>query len=416
MRRAKKRTGGLKRLLVVMLAAALLFPLSNYMAPEARAAVTKAEINELKSDAEALEKEKKELQQQLKQIEANKDKAMDQKALLERQINVLQDEINNMAQQIVKYDELILIKEQELASAQQDEADQYRLFCERVRAMEEDGEVNYWAILFNAASFSDLLDRVIMVDEIMEYDNAVMDNLIAIREQIEVDKAELEQARTDQKAAKVAQEAAKKELEARESDVEKLIAQIKKQESAAEHAIDELTAKAEAMDKEIAQKEKELAAQLAAQGNKITSEKGYLWPLKNYSNLSSLYAGRIDPFTGKPATHSGIDVPAPKGVQILAAKSGVVITAAYQSGGYGNYVVISHGDGNTTLYAHMSSRKVKVGDVVKQGQVIGLVGSTGRSTGNHLHYEIRENGVRIDPTIRYSGLTYGSEKLPQNKW
>ena len=104
-------------------------------------------------------------------------------------------------------------------------------------------------------------------------------------------------------------------------------------------------------------------------------------------------------------------MPAPKGVKILSAKSGVVLTSAYNKGGYGNYVVVDHGNGNTTLYAHMSSRAVKVGDVVKQGQVLGYVGTTGRSTGNHLHYEIREKNVRIDPVTRYSGLTYKGKKL-----
>ena len=136
-----------------------------------------------------------------------------------------------------------------------------------------------------------------------------------------------------------------------------------------------------------------------------------MWPLTNYKNLSSLFAGRKDPFTGKPATHSGIDVPAPKGTPVLAAKSGVVITSAYNSGGYGNYVVVSHGNGNTTLYAHLSARSVKEGDTVKQGQVVGKVGSTGRSTGNHLHYEIRVNNARIDPVTKYTGLTYKNKAI-----
>lgn len=398
------------RLLAVLLAVVMLLPLPEVMMPAAQA-VTQAEIDSLKADASSLDKKKAELQKQLKAIAADKNKAMDQKELLEEQIDVIQSEIGNINQQINKYDELISQAQTDIVHTQEEEAKLYELFCQRVRYMEEEGDVNYWAILFNAASFSDLLDRLIMVDEIMEYDNAVMDSLVTTRQQLEQSKTTLEQARTEQQVVKDKQVAARKELESRESEVDKLITQINKQKNEVEHSVKELEALAKQMDAEIARKQKELAAQLAAQGKQITSESGYKWPLPDYTNLSSLFAGRKDPFTGKPATHSGIDVPAPKGVKILSAKSGVVLTSAYNSGGYGNYVVVDHGNGNTTLYAHMNSRAVKAGDVVKQGQVLGYVGTTGRSTGNHLHYEIRENNVRIDPIIRYSGLTYKGKKL-----
>lgn len=408
-----KRNGGtavLGRVLSVLLALAMLMPLPMVISPDVMA-VTQAEIDSLKADAGDLDKQKAELQKQLKAIAADKNKAMDQKELLEQQIDVIQSEIRNINQQISKYDELITQAQTGIVQTEQEEAKLYELFCQRVRYMEEEGDVNYWAILFNAASFSDLLDRLIMVDEIMEYDNAVMDSLIATRQQLQESKTQLEQARTEQQAAKDKQVAARRELESREAEVDTLIAQINKEKKQVEHSVKELEALAKKMDEEIARKQKELAAQLAAEGKKITSESGYKWPLPDYTNLSSLFAGRKDPFTGRPATHSGIDVPAPKGVKILSAKSGVVLTSAYNKGGYGNYVVVDHGNGNTTLYAHMSSRAVKVGDVVKQGQVLGYVGTTGRSTGNHLHYEIREKNVRIDPVTRYSGLTYKGKKL-----
>jgi len=408
----KRRRCGvlLSRVLSVLLALAMLMPLPMVISPDVMA-VTQAEIDGLKADASSLDKQKAELQKQLKSIAADKNKAMDQKELLERQVDVIRSEIGNIDQQISKYNELITQAQTGIAETEQEEAKLYELFCQRVRYMEEEGDVNYWAILFNAASFSDLLDRLIMVDEIMEYDNAVMDSLITTRQQLQESKTQMEQARIEQQTAKDKQVAARKELESREAEVDKLIAQINKEKKQVEHSVKELEALAKKMDEEIARKQKELAAQLAAQGKTITSESGYKWPLPDYTNLSSLFAGRKDPFTGKPATHSGIDVPAPKGVKILSAKSGVVLTSAYNSGGYGNYVVVDHGNGNTTLYAHMSSRAVKVGDVVKQGQVLGYVGTTGRSTGNHLHYEIREKNVRIDPVTRYSGLTYKGKKI-----
>ena len=130
-----------------------------------------------------------------------------------------------------------------------------------------------------------------------------------------------------------------------------------------------------------------------------------MWPLPGYYNLSSLFAGRIHPITGKPQHHTGIDIPAPSGTDILAAKSGVVTTSTYNNS-YGNYVVVSHSDGTSTLYAHMSRRGVSKGEVVSQGQYIGDVGTTGSSTGNHLHLEVRVNGSRVDPTQYFSVALY----------
>lgn len=397
-----------KRFLALILTLAALTSLPSVMAPTARA-VTQEEIDALQANADQLEEEMAALEAQLDAIAQDRSQAMEQKILLEQQIDVLNAEISNMDQQIAQYDQLIAQKEEELAQAEADEAEQYELFCQRVRYMEEQGQVSYWAVLFNSASFSELLDNVIMINEIMEYDNAVMDSLIAIREQIEQDKAELEQARVDQQEARDTQASARSELQARNAEVDALLEQINSQADEIEHAQDELEAAAAAVDEEIARLEREMASQISD----VTSESGYLWPLSGYTNLSSLYAGRIDPFTGRPATHSGIDIPAPRGTPIMASKSGVVITSAYNSGGYGQYVVISHGDGDSTLYAHMvqNSQTVSVGDTVSQGQVIGQVGTSGRSTGYHLHFEIRENGSRIDPVNRFSGLTYGGSPL-----
>ena len=263
MPKTRRCTALLGRVLSVLLAFALLLPLPMVIVPDAQA-VTQAEIDSLKADASSLDKKKAELQKQLKAIAADKNKAMDQKELLERQVDVIQSEIGNINQQISKYDELITQAQTGIVETEQEEAQLYELFCQRVRYMEEEGDVNYWAILFNAASFSDLLDRLIMVDEIMEYDNAVMDSLIATRQQLQESKTQMEQARTEQQAAKDKQVAARKELESRESEVDKLISQIKKQQDQVEHSVKELEALAKQMDAEIARKQKELADKLNA--------------------------------------------------------------------------------------------------------------------------------------------------------
>ena len=399
----KREKGRVRRWLIRLCSAALVALMVLPVLPDAvvlpASAVTQAEINQMMEDAAALKKQRAELQKQLKAIQADKSKALDQKALLEQQINATQAEINNIAAQITQYDQLIAQKETELAATEEKERAQYELFCKRVREMEEQGEVSYWSILFSSDDFSDLLDNAMMVEEIMDYDNQVMNELIAIREQIEADKTALETARQEQKDAKAEQEAAKAELKSQQAQVDALIAEISGQESQVKAAEAKLQAAANAADAEIRAAEKELASQIA----NVPSESGFLWPLPGRYNLSSLYGSRKHPVTGKANNHTGIDVPAPSGTPIQACKSGVVTTSTYNNS-YGNYVVVSHSDGTSTLYAHMSRRNASKGQTVSQGQVIGYVGTTGSSTGNHLHLEIRVNGSRRDPINYFQSL------------
>lgn len=205
--------------LAVMMTLTALFVAPDMLAVPVSAAATQQEINSLKEDANSLAAQKNELKQQLDAVSADKNKALEQKNLLEKQINVIQEEIDNISSQISKYDDLIAVKAKELAENEQEEERQYDLFCQRVRMMEEEGEVSYWSILFHSSSFSELLDRFMMVEEIMEYDNAIMDQLRETRKQIEQDKAEMEDARQEQEAARKVQEAAKSELKTQETKV-----------------------------------------------------------------------------------------------------------------------------------------------------------------------------------------------------
>ena len=398
----KKRRRTVRRLLCGLLALALLIPLSGPAAVVPASAVTQAQIDELKDQAAQLDQQREQLQAQLDAVRDDKDQAMEQKELLERQINATQAEIDNIQAQIDAYTQLISEKEAELAQAEADEAQLYDQFCQRVRYMEEQGEVSYWSILFSSSDFSDLLDNFMMVEEFIAYDNRLMDEILALQEQIEADKAALEAARSEQEAARQEQVEARNALQAQEAEVDKLIAQISSQEDLLEKQEAQLRAAADAADEEIRRLEKEMAAQISG----VVSEKGFLWPLPaGWDTLSSLYGTRTDPFTGRPGNHTGIDIPASKNTEIYAAKSGVVITSTYNSGGYGNYVVVSHSDGTSTLYAHMNKRNATVGQTVNQGDVIGYVGTTGRSTGNHLHFEVRVNGSRVDPIDSFPGMT-----------
>lgn len=390
------------RVVSLLLTLALLLPISGPVsAVPSVYAVTQSEIDDLKEQADDLDNQREQLQQQLKEIQSDKSKALEQKELLEQQINAAQAEINNIQSQIDKYSELISLKEEELAQAEAEEAELYDQFCKRVRYMEEEGEISYWSILFGSDDFSDLLDNFIMVEEFIQYDNDLMNGILALQDQIAADKADLETSKADQETAKARQVEVRSELQSQQDQVDALIDEISGQEDLLEQQEAKLRSAANAMDEEIKRLEKEMADQIS----NVVSESGFQWPLpSSWNTLSSLFGSRTHPITGRPNNHTGIDIPASRNTEIYAAKSGVVVTSTYNSS-YGNYVVVSHSDGTSTLYAHMNRRNATVGQTVSQGQVIGYVGTTGSSTGNHLHFEIRVNGSRVDPVNYFPDKT-----------
>mgnify|MGYP005783661905 FL=1 len=374
-------------------------------------AVTQSEIDALKQEQAESQARQEELKDQLAEAEEKQSAAEEQRSLLLAQLDAINDELDNINAQIALYDEQIAQKEAERKEAEAKEQAQYELFCQRVRAMEEEGTVSYWSILFNAESFSDMLDRLADIDAVMDYDNHIMDELTATREELERLQAELESARADEQAVKEEQEAKKAEQQAKVAEAEKVLEELNRNVAEVNRLLDEEDAAAAAIQADIVRKQKELEAQRQQNGTTIVSESGYMWPLPGWYSISSPFGYRINPVSGRAQNHGGIDIPASGGTPILAAKSGQVITSVYGSGSYwsyGNYVVIDHGNGNSTLYAHMSSRAVSEGQMVTQGQVIGYVGTTGNSTGNHLHLEIRVGGQRVDPEAKFPDLNLNS--------
>lgn len=419
----KNRRQRMVALLACLLALLLLLPMilmivSNLPAAGAASSTSiRQSIDQLKNKNKDLESQKANLKNQLKSIQADKNEAISKKNVLEQQINVLQDSIQNLNDQIAQYDLLIAEKEREVEENQAEEERQFKRFCKQVRIMEEEGTVSYWSILFSADSFTDLLDRVSLVNDIADYNQKVCDELEAARLALQEARAELESAQAEAQEAKTEQESARSELQSQESEVKTLINEISADEAKAKAAIEDLNAAADAMDAEIAKKEKELEAAIAEERRRAeqngTQSKyafdpgtGFYWPLpSNRVTITSFFGYRNDPFTGKSSNHYGTDISAPQGTEIYTAHGGIVLTSTYNSS-YGNYVVISRGDGTNTLYAHMTKRAVEVGQTVAQGQVIGYVGSTGRSTAPHLHFEVRVNGVRGDILKYYPGLNW----------
>ncbi len=389
--------------LAAVLALLLLLPMVTMILGGA-GAVTQSEIDALKAEQAASQARQDELEEQLADVEADQAEAQQRRQLLQAQLDAINNEIENIDKQIAYYDQEIAQKEEEQAEAEANEEAQYELFCQRVRAMEEEGTVSYWSILFNSESFSEMLDRLADIDAVMAYDNQVMDELIAIREEIIALRTQLETSRAEEQAARDQQAAKQAEQQAKVAEAQKLLDQINADVAEVNRQLDAESEAAAEIQAEIAQKQKQLEEQRRQNNITIDSETSYLWPLPGYYRLSSLFGYRIHPITGEAHSHTGIDIPAPGNTPILACKSGQVVTSAYHYS-YGNYVVIDHGNGNSTLYAHMSSRAVSEGDMVTQGQTIGYVGTTGSSTGNHLHLEVRDNYTRVDPESKFPSLS-----------
>lgn len=386
-----------RRVLSLVMALALLFALVPPGGREGLAsvalAVTQAEIDGLKDDAKELSKQTSSLKSQLADLKNQRNSALERKHLLDQQITLTVQSIENTEKQISGYETLLAQTSYELEENRRQEEQQYAVFCERARVMEEAGTTSYWAVLFKADSFSDLLSRLSDVQEVMSYDQNLLDNLRQLRTQIEAKQDEQEDLMLQSEEAKAELEAQKVDLDQQQAEAEELYNEIQANVSAYEEQLAELNDERERIQAEIVKKSEEMARQMA-----MTATKGgYIWPETVSRRITSPQGARNTGIKGASTNHKGVDIGGVgTSTSVLATKAGVVITSALHRS-YGNYVVISHGPGNTTLYAHMSSRSVKEGDTVTQGQVIGITGSTGVSSGPHLHYEITEGGVRVNP-------------------
>ena len=395
--------------LAVVMALLLLLPMISMIAGGV-GAVTQSEIDALKAEQAESQVRQEELKEQLADVKEDQAAAQQKRQLLQQQLEAINAELDSINAQISYYDGEIARKEAERREAEAKEQAQYELFCERVRAMEEEGTVSYWSILFNAENFSDMLDRLADIDAVMDYDNQVMEELTAARQELERLQAELESARAEEQAAREQQEAKKAEQQAKVAQAQKLLDQINADVAEVNRQLDAENAEWAAIGADIARKQKELEEQRKQNNVQLPpTGDGWLWPLPASNlKLTSAFGFRYHPKDGHPQSHTGIDVAASTGVPIYAARGGQVIMSEYGAGAnwsYGNFVVIDHGDGTTTLYAHMSSRAVSEGQMVSQGQTIGYVGTTGSSTGNHLHLEVRDNYTRVDPESKFPSLS-----------
>ena len=252
--------------------------------------------------------------------------AQQKRQLLQQQLEAINAELDSINAQISYYDGEIAQKEAERREAEAKEQAQYERFCERVRAMEEEGTVSYWSILFNAEDFSDLLDRLADVDAVMDYDNQVMEELTAARQELERLQAELESARAEEQAAREQQEAKRAEQQAKVAQAQKLLDQINADVAEVNRQLDTENAEWAAIGADIARKQKELEEQRKQNNVQLPpTGDGWLWPLPASNlKLTSAFGFHYHPKDGHPQSHTGIDVAASTGVPIYAARGGQV--------------------------------------------------------------------------------------------
>ena len=372
-----------------------------------------AELDAIEQQKEELQAQREEMQAGIDELLAQRDTVLEKKALLDEQNQYAVEEMELIDEQIEVYTGLIEDKAEELADAQEAETSQYELYCKRVRAMEENGSYTYLDILFNCTSLGELLGAMDDISEIMDADRRLYEKYTAAREETERVKAEYEDTLADLGDKQDELEAEKARLEAEIEEATDLINDLEADIEAAqaEYAANEaaeqaLNAQMDAIAAQIAAEE-EAARQEAAQngtdytGPGSTATGSYTWPCPSCTYITSGYGNRIHPIFGTERWHSGIDIGAAAGATVIAADSGTVFVATYSSS-YVNYVMIYHSNGTYTLYAHMSAFAISNGQSVSQGQTIGYVGSTGVSSGPHLHFETRVNGAAVDPMQYFS--------------
>lgn len=362
-------------------------------------AVTQSQIDALEQQQEELQAKREEMEAGLAQLEGEHATLLEQKTALDEQNEVYRQEIELIQEQVDLYTSLVEQKAQEVELATQAESDQLATYRRHVRAMEENGSYTYLSLLFGSQSLGELLSNLDMIGEIMEADQRSYDEYVAARENSERIQAEYESMLTDLDAKQAELEDEQAALEEQITHAEQLIVELEAQIETDREAYEAELAREAELESQIQDMIAELERQEAA--NSITSTGTYIWPLPGYSP-GSAYGWRIHPIWGDMRFHAGEDIGAPSGTPILAADSGVATVIPNNGNGYGNYIMINHGGGRVTLYAHMSAFAVSNGATVTQGQVIGYVGSTGNSTGPHLHFEVRVNGATTDPKSYFS--------------
>ena len=424
-----------KRLVSVLagvMAAIMLLTLLLSVVPTRASAASSSEIKKqitaLKKKVEDTKKEIKEVQAQYEENEDEIANIIAKKNVIDQEIHLLHAELTNIMEQLSAFNILIADKQDELDFAEA----RYEALNEdnklRIRTMEEEGELSYWEVLFKANSFSDLLDRLNIVEEIAASDQRRLVELSKAAEDVEFAQAELELEKADLEVTKKELDDTQAEMDAKREEADALVQELLEKADDLEALKEEFEKQEKEFQDLIAQKEveydeakqREWEAYMATYvppttapapgssgggsskpASKPSGGGGWLRPC-SYTSITSPFGYRKSPTTGASTYHQGVDLDTGTGWPVWASRAGVVIFSGYGSAA-GNYITIDHQDGFRSVYMHLNTRSVSVGQIVSAGQTIGTTGSTGVSTGDHLHFGIAYNGVYVNP-CNYVGL------------
>lgn len=344
-------------------------------------------LKAVKNLVSQLKQEKKDLNAYITELDAN--------------LVIIEEQIDELIAQITVKEEEILATEELLKEAREVEANQHEAMDNRIRLMYMQGEQHYLEMLITAKSFADFLNRAVYVNAIAAYDQKQLEQFVQTREYVELCEEQLHLQKEILDQTKLAVEEEQEALETLIAQKQEEIIKYEKSISTKEESIEEYEAMIAAQDELI----KELEQAVLDEKKKILAQNGtvliydggqFKFPLASYTRISDDYGWRIHPILNTKQFHNGVDFASPKGTAIYAAYDGEVVAATYSST-MGNYVMINHGDGLYTIYMHASALYCSKGDIVIRGETIAAVGSTGRSTGNHLHFSVRKDGQYVSP-------------------
>lgn len=380
-------------ILVAIMVISLMSSALMYYAGAATSDELKTQLSDLEEQKASVRKEISSLQEQLDDVEATRVALVKEMNLTKEEITVVEKYIGNLQDQID-------VKTVELGVAEEQLADKEEKFAISIRDMYELGDSGYLQVFLNSSSLTMMLSRIEMVTQVSDHNKKVVEEYTAAKEDIEQKRQELTSTQNEQKSYQESLEYKAEELEQNEAEQAALQEDLEYYKQLKQEEEERLESEMAAISNEIAAKSAAAAAAAAA-GTDVGviyyySGDSLVWPTPSCTSTSSAYGYRIHPIYKTTKFHAGEDIPASQGSQIIAAASGTVTTAGWVSG-YGNYTVIDHGGGMLTAYGHQSSIAVSVGQTVTAGQTIGYVGSTGNSTGPHLHFEVYQNGATTDP-------------------
>lgn len=392
-----------KKTVCILLSAVIVFTYS-----EPAHAVTSESIRQKEAEIAEAKKEVTSLKSSLTDVEALKKELEKSKNDLTVYVTQLDSELSGIQEKIRQYNTLIDEKEQQIADTTEElneaikqQEEQYEAMKKRIKFMYEKGDTFYLEMIFSSSSFSDMTNKADYIEALSQYDKDKLDEYVATKEMVQLCKEELEAEKEVLDEAKLAVEVEEANISSLIREKEAQIYSVSSDISNKEAAIKEYEAMIAQENEEIAALEKAVAeekARLEAENARARIYNGgmFAWPCPSYTRISDEYGNRMHPTLGVEKFHNGLDMAAPGGSAILAAYDGDVVAAAYSSS-MGNYIMIDHGSGLYTIYMHCSALYVSKGQSVTKGQNIAAVGSTGRSTGNHLHFGVRLNGNYVSP-------------------